>query len=78
MISSTARKLVIFRVHRGLQRAGYGAAHVLTGREVGADGAAGQGPAGGVHGGSVAGTRQQVDEPEFLAASVDQDGLSSS
>lgn len=49
---------------------------VLTGREVGGNGATHERPTGGVHGDSIVGARKQVNKLEFLTDSINQDGLS--
>lgn len=51
--------------------------HALTRGEVGADGAAGERPTGGMHADGVVGAREQVGKLELLTASINQDGLSS-
>lgn len=49
---------------------------VLTGREVGGNGATHERPTGGIHGDSIVGARKQVNKLEFFTDSINQDGLS--
>lgn len=50
---------------------------VLTGGEVGGDGATHERPTGSIHGDSVVGPRKQVYKLEFFTDPINQDGLSS-
>lgn len=49
---------------------------VLTGREVGGNGATHERPTGGIHGDSIMGAGKQINKMEFFTDPINQDGLS--